>query len=63
MSFLFFHYGEGMGCVNSQASGEVKKEKLSGKRFKIFFVFASTYARKKKNNVVQNGTVLVFILF
>jgi hypothetical protein len=35
-------------------------DKLSGKRFKIFFFPASAWAGKKGNNAVQNDTVLVF---
>ena len=38
-------------------------DKLSGKRFKIFFFPASAWARKKGNSAVQNGTVLVFFFF
>jgi hypothetical protein len=39
----------------------VEKEKLSGKRrFKIFFFPASSCARNKENNAVQNGTISVF---
>ena len=35
-------------------------DKLSGKRFKIFFFPAFAWAGKKENNVVQNDTVLGF---
>jgi len=38
-------------------------DKLSGKRFKIFFFPASAWARKKENSVVQNNTVLGFFFF
>jgi hypothetical protein len=37
-------------------------DKLSGKRFKIFFFPASAWAGKKENSAVRNGTVLVFFL-
>jgi hypothetical protein len=35
-------------------------DKLSGKRFKIFFP-ASAWAEKKRNSAVQNGTVVFFL--
>jgi len=38
-------------------------DKLSGKRFKIFFFPASAWAGKKENSAVQNGTVLGFFFF
>jgi hypothetical protein len=38
-------------------------DKLSGKRFKIFFFPASAWAGKKENSAVQNGIVLVFFFF
>ena len=38
-------------------------DKLSGKRFQIFFFPASAWAGKKGNSAVQNGTVLVFFFF
>jgi hypothetical protein len=38
-------------------------DKLSGKRFKIFFFPASAWAGKKGNSAVQNDTVLVFFFF
>jgi hypothetical protein len=37
-----------------------EEDKLSGKRFKIFFFPASAWAGKKENSAVQNDTVLVF---
>jgi hypothetical protein len=52
-----------MGCVSSEASREVEKERVSGKRFKIFFFPASAWAGKKGNSAVQNDTVLVFFFF
>jgi hypothetical protein len=38
-------------------------DKLSGKRFKIFFFPASAWAGKKENSAVQNSIVLVFFFF
>jgi len=54
-----------MSCVSSYASGEVEKEKLSGKSIsKILFSPVSAFAGEKKlHSAVQNGTVQFVFFF